>query len=195
MESSTGRLEIEEFGRGRWNRMVVENRAKELFTSHFGSLISMYREGDLEEYKTFGISKETENEWLDEMVELFTKELSIMNWNGIYQLEALAKSNANPIILENVASFASRHLMSADSLVKLVYAEKLIELIKIFKKLIPLELLYKAYKCAIEILEDTIAKPLILDPGHEIKAYNLKDKKALNSKAQRYIDELKDFVN
>lgn len=175
--------------------MDEKHRAKELFTSYLGSFIHMYREGVLEQYKNYDISKEIESEWLEEMVELFTKQLSIMNWNGVVQLEALARSYPNPIILENVAIFASRHLMSADSLVKLVYAEKLIELIKIFKKQIALELLYKAYISVIEILEDTISKPLILDPGHELKAFNLKDKKALNSKAQRYIEELKEFVN
>jgi hypothetical protein len=175
--------------------MDEQQRAKEIFTSYLGSFIHMYREGVLEEYKGYDIAKQTEIEWFDEMMDSFTKELSIMNWNGVFRLEALARNYPNPMILENVAAFASRHLMSADSLVKLVFAEKLIELIKLFKKEVSLELLYKAYKSTIEILEDTITKPLILDPGHELDQFNLKDKKALNIKARRNIDELKEFIN
>jgi hypothetical protein len=175
--------------------MDDRQKAKELFSSYLGSFIQMYRDGNLEEYKEYDIAKQTETEWFDEMVDLFTKELSIMNWNGIFRLEALARNYPNPKILDNAASFSSRHLMSADSLVKLVFAEKMIELIKLFKKEVSLELLYKAYKSTIEILEDTIAKPLILDPGHELEQFDLKDKKDLNIKARRKIDELKQFVN
>lgn len=175
--------------------MDDQRRAKELFTTYLGSFIHMYREGVLEEYKEYDIAKQTETEWFDEMVDRFSKELSIMNWNGILCLEALARNYPNPTILENAAAFGSRHLMSADSLVKLVFAEKMIELIKLFKKEVTLELLYKAYKSTIEVLEDTIAKPLILDPGHDLLQFNLKDKKALNIKARRSIDDLKEFIN
>jgi hypothetical protein len=174
--------------------MDDQRRAKELFTAYLGHFNHMYREGVLEEYKGYDIAQEIETGWLDEMVDSFTKELSIMNWNGVIRLEGLARSYSNPTILENVVTFASRHLMSADSLVKLVYAEKMIELIQLLQKKIPLELLYKAYKSTIEILEDTITKPLLLDPGHKLAQFNLKDKKALNTKARRDIDELKQFI-
>ncbi|BBI34160.1 hypothetical protein [Cohnella abietis] len=171
--------------------MADWERAKELFTFYQGSFIHMYREGVLDEYKGFEIAKEKETEWLDEMVNEFTKQLSIMSWTGVVGLESLARSYPNPTILENVATFASRHLMSADSVVKLIYAEKMIKLIKLFKKEVSVEVLRKAYTSTLNLLEDTIAKPLILDPGHELEQFNLKDKKALNIEAQRHIDELK----
>lgn len=166
-------------------------RAKELFTAYLGSSLQMHREGDYEEYKTYNVPKEIEVEWFNELIEQFSKDLSIMNWNAASKLEQIARIHLEPRIIDNVTQFAGRHIMSADSMVKLMYAETIIRLTKIFKKAVSKELLYKAYKTAAEILEDIISKPLIIDAGHELQQFNLRDKKSLNNRARMNIEEIK----
>ena len=107
----------------------------------------------------------------------------------------IAKIHLEPRIIENVTQFASRHIMSADSIVKLMYAENIIRLTKLFKKVIPKELLYKAYQTAVQILEDIISKPLVIDPGHELQQFNLRDKRSLNNRARVNIEEIKEELN
>ena len=170
-------------------------RAKELFTIYLGSSFQMHREGDYEEYKTYNVPKELEVIWFNELIDQFSKELSIMDWNAISKLELIAKIHLEPRIIENVTQFASRHIMSADSIVKLMYAENIIRLTKLFKKVIPKELLYKAYQTAVQILEDIISKPLVIDPGHELQQFNLRDKRSLNNRARVNIEEIKEELN
>ncbi|MFC5653411.1 hypothetical protein ACFPYJ_30700 [Paenibacillus solisilvae] len=172
-----------------------EQRAKDLFTAYLGSSLEMHRQGRHEEYKAFQIPIETEIEWFNELIDRYSKELSIMDWNAVSRLEAIAKNHLEPRIIENVTLFAGRHVMSADSAVKLMYAEHLIRLTKVFKKVISKELLYNAYRTAVQILEDIISKPLIIDPGHELQQFKLKDKKSLNNRARMSVEEIKEELN
>jgi hypothetical protein len=165
-------------------------RAKELFTSYHGSTSHMYREGDFEEYKKFDIPKQLEIDWFKEMIDLYTRELSIRDWNAVHCLDSIASNFKDKVILENIISFATRHIMSADSIVKLMYAEGIFDIIKKTKTVISKDLLYEAYKSAAIILEDVISKPLIIDEGHELHLYKLKDKRSLNIRAKRCIEEI-----
>lgn len=167
-------------------------RAKQLFTSFHGSTFQMYREGVLEEYKKYDISPQMELDWFKEQIAGYCQELSIRDWSAVTGLGAVASQYKDKTILENVEAFTSRHLMSADSIVKLMYAEGIIDIVKKIKEVVPKELLYKAYKTTAIILDDVISKPLIIDPGHELHNYNLNDKRSLNHRAQRSIDAIKD---
>ena len=53
-------------------------RAKELFTEYLGSSFQMHREGEYEEYKTYNVPKELEVIWFNELIDQFSKELSII---------------------------------------------------------------------------------------------------------------------
>ncbi|OPA73813.1 hypothetical protein BVG16_27435 [Paenibacillus selenitireducens] len=170
-------------------------RAKELFTSYHGSTLHMYREGDLEEYREYNIPKDMEIEWFKEMIDQYTRELSIRDWNAVEHLDLIADHYPDASILKNIESFASRNVMSSDSIVKLMFAEKMIDIIKKTKKHIPEELLIEAYKTTYIILNEIMNKPLIIDPGHELEQYNLKDKKSLNNRAKRSIENLKNELN
>ncbi len=170
-------------------------RAKELFTLHLGSTFQMYREGDLDEYKKFDVQPQMENEWFKELGEKYTKELSIRDWTAVSTLGQLTSNYKDKVILENVIAFVSRHLMSSDSIVKLMYAERIIEIVKKMKKDIGIELVHKAYKATAIILEDIITKPLIIDPGHELANFNLSDKRSLNNRAKKSIEEIKNDLN
>jgi Xaa-Pro aminopeptidase len=170
-------------------------RAKELFVLYHGNTLQMYRAGVLEQYKHFDVQQPAEKQWFEELVEKYTKELSIRDWTAADNLAQLASSYKDKAILENVVSFVSRHLMSSDSIVKLMYAERIIEIVKRLKKEIAIELVHKAYKAAAIILEDIMIKPLIVDPGHELANYNLTDKKSLNNRAKKSIEEIKNDLN
>lgn len=170
-------------------------RAKELFTSYFGSYFQMHRDGKYEEYKTYQVTKETEAEWLEESIAKYTAELSIRNWDAIALLLSIAKNFPDSRILDNVIAFASRHLMSSDSIVKLMYAEHSVAIMKLVKDKCSTEQLHHAYKVTALILEDIISKPLIIDPGHELHDFQIKDKKSLNNRAAKSIELIKEMLH
>lgn len=166
-------------------------RAKELFVSYHGNTLQMYREGDLEEYKKYGIEAPLEAEWFREMVNDYTQGLSIRSWDAVHHLSQVANSYKDKSILENVISFTAKHLMSSDSIVKLMYAELIIEIIHKTKLNLSTELIHHAYRTTAIFLEDVISKPLIIDPGHELSHYNLTDKRSLNTRAKKSIEEIR----
>lgn len=170
-------------------------RAKELYCRYMGNFLNMYKEGFLEEYKSFEIPSEIELEWMNEMISEFSKQLSIRDWDAISALESLSKNYQDSRIVENATAFASRNIMSADSIVRLMYAEKLVEIIRSHKKVITKELLFQACKATVQILQDVITQPLVIDPGHELKQLGLKDKRALNNRTQKSIEVVKDLIN
>lgn len=170
-------------------------RAKELFTLYFGNYFQMHRDEKLEEYKSYNISKEEEAGWLEELIAKYTGELSIRSWDAVIGLLTVAKNYPDSRILDNVIAFASRHVMSSDSIVKLMYAENIIAIIKLVSNKCSTEQLHHAYKVTALILEDIISKPLIIDPGHELQEFHLKDKKSLNNRAAKSIEAIKEMLN
>ncbi|WP_410514616.1 hypothetical protein PaeBR_09660 [Paenibacillus sp. BR2-3] len=170
-------------------------RAKELFTYYYGSSFDMHREGTYEEYKSFCVSKETEMEWFKELIGEYTGQLSIRNWDAITSLSSISRNYQDSVIVENVVSFASRNIMSADSIVRLLFAERLVEILGANKKVLSKDLLFRACKVTVEVLEAIISQPLVIDPGHELQQLNLKDKRSLNSRAKKSIEDVMDIVN
>jgi phosphopentomutase len=170
-------------------------RAKDLFTYYCGSHFQMYREGAFVEYKKYDIPKQTEVEWFKELIEKYTAELLIRDWDAVFRLDSISRSYQDSIILGNVISFASRNVMSADSIVKLMYAESIIRIIQSSKKIISKDLLYNACKVAVRLLENIISNQLILDPERDLSQFPQKDKKSLNNRARKGIDEIKSILN
>ncbi|MCL6604188.1 MAG: hypothetical protein K6T94_15090 [Paenibacillus sp.] len=170
-------------------------RAKELFATYYGSFLDMHREGKLAEYKSFNVTRETEIEWFTEMIDRHIRELSIRNWEAVTSLSSIAKNYQDNLMVEKVVSFAARNISSADSIVKLMFAEGMMEIIRSNKGVITKELLFKASKVTIEILEEVISQTLVIDPGHELEQYQLKDKRAINQRAKQNIEAVMDIIN
>lgn len=170
-------------------------RAKTLYTRFLGHFLNMHKAGLLKEYKSFEITREQELEWLNEMALEYAGQLSIRDWEAMMMLESISRNYQDSWIVEKVSSFASRNIMSADSLVRLIYAEKLVEIIGSHKQLLSKELLFGACKVAVQILENVISQPLVIDPGHELKELGLKDKRALNSRAEQSMEQVKVLIN
>ncbi|WP_440109579.1 hypothetical protein [Paenibacillus sp. QZ-Y1] len=150
----------------------------------------MHREGVYTDYKHWEIPKELEELWMDERIRQLTSELSIMNWDAVDELTLIAKHYADPAIVAAITVFASRQLKSADSMVRVVYAERLIELIKRYESLLPMDKLRETYQLTINLLEDVATKPLVLDPGHELQQYGLRDKRGLNLRVEKNKEEI-----
>jgi hypothetical protein len=172
-----------------------DQRAKELFVNHYGSLLDMHRSGIYAEYKACNVPKETELEWFDEMIRTYSGQLSIRDWDAVDSLLRVARNYQNSVMVENVVSFASRNIMSADSMVRLMYAENMMEIISANKKVITRDLLFQACKVTIEIFEAIIAEPLVLDPGHELQQLHLRDKRALNMRSKKGVEAVMNILN
>jgi hypothetical protein len=166
-------------------------RAKELFTQYVGSHFHMHREGDLEEYKKYTIAKETEMEWFREMIAKYTAQLSIRDWEAVNRLDSISNMYQDSTLLKNVVAFAARNVLSSDSMVRVMYAEGITRIIRSSKKVIPQDAFHDACKVVVRLLEDVVSGPLVLDPGHELAQLGLTDKKSLNKRAMRGIDEIK----
>jgi hypothetical protein len=172
----------------------TNSRAQELSTAYYGNYFQMHRDGKLEEYKSYEITKETETEWYEAMIAKTASELSIRNWDAVLVLLSIAKNYSDTIILDHVIIFANRHVKSSDSIVKLMYAENMIEMIKLVRSKASTELLHQAYKSAAQLLDDVMSSPLIIDPGHDLKSLNVKDKKSMNHRAAKNIETIKEML-
>lgn len=170
-------------------------QAREIFTRYSGSLVQMHREGALKTYKEYDISRETEQQWFQEMADDYLQRLSIRDWDAVTALDTLSRHYQNPVIVDKIASFADRNIMSADSIVRLMYAEGLVGIVRAHKLLISRELLFSACRTAVLILENVIVQPLVIDPGHELQQLGLRDKRTLNSRAKKSIEEVEVLIN
>ncbi len=170
-------------------------QARELFVRYSGSLVQMHREGTLKAYQDYNIPKETEQQWLQELAGEYLQRLSIRDWEAVARLETLSKQYQNAVIVDKTASFADRNIMSADSIVRLMYAEGLVGIIRAHKPLISREQLFSASRTAVQILEAVIVQPLVIDPGHELQQLGLRDKRTLNSRAKKSIEEVEKLLN
>lgn len=164
--------------------------AKDLFVKHYGSAIQMHREGVYADYKRWDVPQELEEQWIGERIQQLSSELSIMNWDAVDELALIAKHRTEPSIIKAITAFASRQLKSADSMVRLVYAERLIELIKRYESSLPMDKLRETYQLTMDLLVDVATKPLVLDPGHELQQYGLKDKRGLNLRVEKNKEEI-----
>ncbi|ASA23220.1 hypothetical protein [Paenibacillus donghaensis] len=172
-----------------------ELRAKELYCRYLGHLPAMHRGGVLAEYQSYGVSEEQEQEWLQNIMNTCFGQLSIRDWEAVSSLADLSVSCTNNLIVEKTAAFAARNIASGDSVVRLMYAERLVEIIRLHKQLLPREQLFDACRTAVQVLEGVISQPLILDPGHELKQLVLRDKRALNLRAAASLETIKLLIN
>ncbi|MGO4544046.1 hypothetical protein AB4Z29_04545 [Paenibacillus sp. 2TAB23] len=168
--------------------------AKRLFAEYYGNYFQMSRAGYYETYKGYEITKEQETKWYEELIAKNVGELSIRNGDALAELVSIAKNKPDNLILHHVITFADRHVMSSDSIVKLMYAENIIAIVKLVRNDAETELLHRAFKAAADLLDDIMTKPLIVDPGHELQSLGLKDKRGLNLRAAKSIDMIKELL-
>lgn len=75
-------------------------RAKQIYFDYVCSYFFMSRDGILEEYNSFGISKKQELKWRKEFVDLWSNQLSLENFDAINKLSHASAYEAIPSILK-----------------------------------------------------------------------------------------------
>lgn len=75
-------------------------QAKRIYFDYVCSHFYMSRDGILEEYNSFGISKKQELKWRKEFVDLWSSQLSIENFDAINKLSHASAYEAIPSILK-----------------------------------------------------------------------------------------------
>lgn len=88
------------------------NKAKELFISYGTNKFQMSREGVYDEYRSYGITKEQENEWLTELLEEEIAEFDINDYHSFYLLLYVIQTNCNKEYLQKVLDHINANLKS-----------------------------------------------------------------------------------
>jgi len=168
-------------------------RAKEIFESHYGNKLQMFRDGQLNEYKEYNIAIEQEKQWMKELIQYYSSQLSIRDWDAVHHLDIVASNYKDSEIVTNILLFSTRHLKSADSIVKLKYAEYMIHIIGLTRDVLSKDQLVDAIKKTLIIFDDIMKGQLVVDPGHELSLHQLTDKRSLNNRAKRGIEQLENI--
>ena len=170
-----------------------ELRAKELFDHYYGNKLQMFREGHLDEYKQYNTTIEQETQWVNQLISHYSAQLSIRDWDAVHQLDLIASNYKESDIVTNILLFSTRHLKSADSIVKLKYGEYMIHIIDLIKDTLTKDQLIDAIKKTLFLFDDIVKGQLVIDPGHELSLHQLTDKKSLNGRAKRGIEQLENI--
>lgn len=111
------------------------NEAKQLFIRYGGSLFHMDREGELQRYRSFGVSREQEEAWMHELTSQMLQTISRENDATKLRVSvgALVDSMLNhnryeqvPLLLDTIRS----KFDSLDSFSQLLVAESMVRLIE-----------------------------------------------------------------
>lgn len=107
-----------------------ENRARELFFSYLGNEFFMWKDGDLDEYKNYNISKDQELLWKEELIRKLCCELEVKHNSSLNGLILIINYFGEYDLLNKVVHFISNNYQEADSFLKLRYAEELFDIIE-----------------------------------------------------------------
>ncbi|MGF7118701.1 hypothetical protein [Methanobacterium oryzae] len=129
------------------------DRAKELYFMYWGNEFFMWKDGDLEEYKSYSISKDQEIVWRGELSEKLYSELEVKHNSSLNGLIGIINYFGEYDLLKKVLYFISNNYKCADSFLKLRYAEELFDIMEKIKfhEYVPKEAL-KETKELIEII-------------------------------------------
>jgi hypothetical protein len=152
-----------------------EKRAKELFFIYYGNEFFMWKDGDLEEYKSYKISEDQELLWRKELRRKLYSELEVSHNSSLNGLILIINYFGEYDLLKKVIYFISNNYKFADSFLKLRYAEELFDVIEKskFHEYVSLEVLMET-KGLIEILINDILnnKIEIMDESEKILEFN-----------------------
>ncbi|MGB9979961.1 hypothetical protein [Methanobacterium sp.] len=139
--------------------MVNKERAKELFFSYYGNEFFMWKDGDLDEYKSYNISKDQESVWKEELIEKLYSELDVKHNSSLNGLILIINYFGEYNLLKKVLYFISDNYMQADSFLKLRYAEELFDILEKskFHEHAPEDTLLETKKFIIVIINDILS--------------------------------------
>jgi len=148
---------------------VSEDRAKELFFSYYGNEFFMWKDGDLDEYKSYNISKCQELHWRGELIDKLCSELEVKHSSSLNGLILIINYFGEYDLLEKVLYFISDNYGEADSFLKLRYAEELFDIIEKskFHEHAPEYTLLETKKFIIVIINDILSNKIKISAESE----------------------------
>jgi hypothetical protein len=131
----------------------------------------MWKDGDLEEYKTYDIPQDQELIWKEELtIELFSN-LKVKHDSTLTGLHIMINYFGDSPLLKKVVEYISQNYLEADSFLKIRYAEDLEDMIQKcenFNTQCPKDLMTHTKKLAIEILENVLTHEIKISKESEI---------------------------
>lgn len=148
---------------------MSEERAKELFFSYYGNEFFMWKDGDLDEYKSYNISKDQELIWKDELIDKLCSKLDVKHNSSLNGLILIINYFGEYDLLKKVLYFISDNYSEADSFLKLRYAEELFDIIEKskFHEHAPEDTLLETKKFIIVIINDILSNKIKISAESE----------------------------
>lgn len=146
-----------------------ENRAKELFFSYYGNEFFMWKDGDLDEYRSYNISKDQELLWRYELIDKLCSKLDVKHNSSLNGLILIINYFGEYDLLKKVLYFVSDNYGEADSFLKLRYAEELFDIIEKskFHEHAPEDTLLETKKFIIVIVNDILSNEIEISTESE----------------------------
>lgn len=108
----------------------MKDRAKELYFMYCGNEFFIWKDGDLEEYKSYNISKDQEIFWRGELSRKLYSELEVKHNSSLNGLIMIINYFGEYDLLKKVLYFISNNYKCADSFLKLRYVEELFDVME-----------------------------------------------------------------
>ncbi len=176
-----------------------EEQAKELFFAYYGNEFFMWKDGELDEYRSYSIPKGQELIWKDELVEKLYLDLDVKHNSTLNGLCTVMKYFGDYNPLDTVLNFISSNINKADSFLKIRYAEDLFDLLKNcinFHENCPRKLMKNTKELTVEILGSVINDEIVINEESELILEFNKDmpnKDYLINRAQNLLERVNMF--
>ncbi len=151
------------------------NNAKEIYFDYLGNESFMWKDGVLEEYKSYNISKDQEKLWGVELKEKLYSELDVKHDSSLGSLILIINYFGDYNLLKNVLNFISNNYKEADSFLKLRYAEELFDVVEKcdFHEQVPEDILLETEKLIRNIINEILNNRIeISDESEKILEFN-----------------------
>lgn len=159
------------------------SKAQNIFFDYSGSFFLMSREGIYEEYKSYNISKDQELVWKDELVEKWYKQLSVEDTLALSKLASITADYHDYSIVEKLIGFIVNNMDKGDSLIKLIYAETLLNIA------CPKDLTRAKIDTVIDLLKSVSSNPITVNPIWTQRGFaELPDKEYIANRLKKDLD-------
>lgn len=111
-------------------QILINERAKEIYFNYLGNEFFMWKDGDLEEYRSYNIPKDQELLWREELTQKLYSEIEVKHDSSLGNLIIIINYFGDYDLLKDVLNFISSNYKKADSFLKLRYAEELFDVIE-----------------------------------------------------------------
>lgn len=145
-------------------QILINERAKEIYFNYLGNEFFMWKDGDLEEYRSYNIPKDQELLWRDELTQKLYSEIEVKHDSSLGNLVIIINYFGDYDLLKDVLNFISSNYQEADSFLKLRYAEELFDVMEKskFHDKVSNEILIETKNLIETIINDILNKKIVI---------------------------------